>query len=323
MKAIVHTQYGPPEVAHLKEVATPVPVKNEVLIKIHASTVNRTDCGFRSAEYFISRFFSGLFRPNQQILGCEFSGIIEAIGPEVKTFEVGDAVFGLDDAKFGGHAEYKVIAENRAIATIPEGVSFQQAAAISEGAHYAWVDIRAAKIKKGQNILVNGATGAIGSAAVQLIKYLGANVTAVCDTKNVSLVKSLGADVVIDYKKEDFTQLQDKFDVVFDAVGKSSFGKCKPLLKKNGIYISTEFGKMAQNPFLAIITPMLGGKKVLFPIPATTKSDIEFLKMLVANRHYKPVIDRSYPLDDVVNAYRYVETGQKTGNVIIEVVKGI
>jgi len=317
MKAIVYTQYGPPEVAQLKEVEKPKPTKNEVLIKIYATTVNRTDCGFRSAEYFISRFFSGLFRPNQQILGCEFAGIIEAIGPEVKEFKTGDRIFGLDDAKFGGHAEYKVIAEDKAIAAIPEGLSYEIAAAIGEGAHYAWCDIRAAKIQKGQNILINGATGAIGSAAVQLVKYLGATVTAVCDTKNVDLVKSLGADVVIDYKKEDFTQLTKQFDVVFDAVGKSSFGKCKPLLKKGGIYMSTELGYMSQNPFLAMITPFLGGKKVLFPIPVTTKADIEFLRMLAAEGHFKPVLDRTYQLEEIVEAYRFVETGQKTGNVVI------
>ena len=317
MKAIVHTQYGPPEVAQLKEVEKPKPTQNEVLIKIYATTVNRTDCGFRSAEYFISRFFSGLFRPNQQILGCEFAGIVEAIGPDVKEFKIGDKVFGFDDVKFGGHAEYKVIAEDKAIAAIPEGLSYEIAASIGEGAHYAWCDIRAAKIQKGQNILINGATGAIGSAAVQLVKYLGATVTAVCDTKNVDLVKSLGADVVIDYKKEDFTQLTKQFDVVFDAVGKSSFVKCKPLLKKGGIYISTELGYMSQNPFLAMITPFLGGKKVLFPIPVTTKADIEFLKKLTAEKHFKPVIDRTYQLEEVVEAYRYVETGQKTGNVVI------
>ena len=317
MKAIVHTKYGPPEVAQLKEVEKPKPTKNEILIKIYATTVNRTDCGIRSAEYFISRFFSGLFRPNQQILGCEFAGVVEAIGPEVREFKIGDKVFGLDDAKFGGHAEYKVIAEDKAITTIPEGLSFDIAAAISEGAHYAWVDIKAAKIQKGQNILINGATGAIGSSAVQLVKYLGATVTAVCDTKNVELVKSLGADAVIDYKKEDFTQIKETFDVVFDAVGKSSFGKCKPLLKKGGIYISTELGYMSQNPFLAMITPFLGGKKVLFPIPVTSKADIEFLKKLTAENHFKPVIDRTYQLGEVVEAYRYVETGQKTGNVVI------
>jgi NADPH:quinone reductase-like Zn-dependent oxidoreductase len=317
MKAIVHTQYGPPEVAKLKEVEKPKPAKNEVLVKIYATTVNRTDCGIRSAEYFISRFFSGLFRPNQQILGCEFAGVVEAIGPEVREFKIGDKVFGLDDAKFGGHAEYKVIAEDKAVTTIPEGLSFEIAAAIGEGAHYAWVDIKAAKIQRGQNILINGATGAIGSSAVQLVKYLGATVTAVCDTKNVELVKSLGADAVIDYKKEDFTQLLETFDVVFDAVGKSSFGKCKPLLKKGGIYLSTELGYMSQNPFLAMITPFLGGKKVLFPIPVTTKADIEFLKKLTAEKHFKPVIDRTYQLEEVVEAYRYVETGQKTGNVII------
>ncbi len=319
MKAIIYTQYGPPEVVQLTEVEKPVPKDNEVLIKIHATTVNRTDCGFRSAEYFIVRFFSGLIRPKNKTLGNEFAGEIEAIGKDVKSFRLGDKVFGYNDTKFGAHAEYMVMGENESITTMPMNITYEESAPITEGAHYALCDIRAAKIKSGQKILINGATGAIGSAAVQIVKYLGAEVTAVCVTKNVDLVKSLGAKVVIDYTKEDFTKINQTFDVVFDAVGKSSFGKCKPLLKKRGIYMSTELGYMSQNPFLALITPLLGGKKVLFPIPTINKKDVVFLKELVENGNYKPVIDRSYTLEQIVDAYRYVETGQKIGNVVINV----
>jgi NADPH:quinone reductase-like Zn-dependent oxidoreductase len=319
MKAAVYTHYGPPEIVHLAEVDKPVAKDNEVLIKISASTVNRTDCGFRSANYFIVRFWSGLIRPKNPVLGCEFAGVIEAIGKNVTLFKPGDKVFGYNDTKFGGHAEYMTMAEDDSLTTMPENISFNEAAAITEGAHYALCDIRAAKIGAGQQVLIYGATGAIGSAAVQLVKHLGAGVTAVCDTKNTGLVQSLGADVVIDYLKEDFTTLNTRFDVIFDAVGKSSFRKCLPLLKKEGIYMSTELGYMAQNPFLALITPLFGGKKLLFPMPSISKKDVEFLKELVANGRFRPVIDRSYPLEQIIEAHRYVETGMKTGNVVITI----
>lgn len=317
MRAVVHTTYGAPEVVSLKEIAKPAPKDNEVLIKVFAATVNRTDCGFRSAQYFISRFWSGLFRPKYQTLGNEFAGEVEAIGKDVNQFHTGDSVFDYNDVTFGAHADYMVVPADGALATIPAHLSYEQAAPITEGAHYALCNIRAAKIRRGQQILINGATGAIGSAAVQIIKYLGAHVTAVCDTKNVALVTSLGADVVLDYTKADFTKLDARFDVVFDAVGKSSFGRCKPLLKKGGIYMSTELGYMSQNPFLALITPLLSGKKVLFPIPTIHKKDVEYLKMLVETGNYKPVIDRFYTLEQIVDAYTYVETGTKTGNVVL------
>lgn len=319
MKAAVNTKYGPPEVVRLAEIEKPVPKANEVLIKVHATTVNRTDCGFRSAEYFISRFFSGLFNPKNKTLGNEFAGEIESIGPAVKMFRTGDKVFGYNDTSFGAHAEFMIMPETGTITAMPEGLSFAEAAPITEGGHYALCDIRAAKIISGQDILINGATGAIGSAAVQIVKSLGAKVTAVCSTGNVELVKSLGADRVIDFTKEDFTGIDEKFDVVFDAVGKSSFAKCKPLLKKKGIYISTELGYLSQNPFLALITPLTGGKRVLFPIPTINQADVIYLKELVGSGKYKPVIDRYYTLIQIVEAYRYVETGQKTGNVVINI----
>ncbi len=319
MKAIIHTEYGPPEVARLAEVDKPSPQENEALVKIIASTVNRTDAGFRSAVYVISRLFSGLLKPKNKILGCEFAGIVEATGSKVSIFKIGDKVFGYNDLTFGGHAEYLTINENANVATIPSGLKFSEAAAITEGGHYALCDIRAAKIKAGDDVMVYGATGAIGSAAVQLLKYFGANVTAVCNTKNVALVKSLGADVVIDYQTEDYTNTAQRFDLIFDAVGKSSFGKCKPHLKEKGIYISTELGKRGENIFLALITPWLGGKKVLFPIPTINKTDVEFLKDLVTQKKFKPLIDREYKLEEIVEAYKYVESEQKIGNVILRI----
>ena len=319
MKAIVYTNYGPPEVAKLMEVSVPSPKNNEVLIKVYATTVNRTDAGFRSAQYFISRFWSGLLKPKHQILGCEFAGTIEEIGKSVTLFKKGDKVFGYNDKTFGGHGEFLTIAEDDSITILPNNVSFEEAAPITEGAHYALNNILASKIEKGQNVLVYGASGAIGSAAVQLLKHFNTKVTAVCNTKNVGLIKALGADLVIDYQTQDFTNTENKYHFVFDAVGKSSFKQCKPLLTEKGIYISTELGKHAENIYFALTTPILGGKKVLFPVPSINKTDVVFLKQLVENGVYKPVIERQYKLDQIVEAYKYVETGQKTGNVVIKV----
>lgn len=317
MKAVVYKKYGPPEVAQLAEVEKPMAKANEILVKVYASTVNRTDAGFRSAEYFISRFWSGLLRPKYPILGCEFAGSIEEIGRDVSAFKKGDRVFGFNDKSFGGHGEYLTIAENDAIAHIPANLPFDEAAPITEGAHYALCSIKASKIKSGQQAMVYGATGAIGSAAVQLLKYFNVNVTAVCNTKNVALVASLGADVVIDYQTRDFTMTNKKFDFIFDAVGKSSFGQCKPLLTEKGVYISTELGKNGENVFLALTTPFMGGKRVLFPLPSMNKEIICLLKDLVEKGIYKPVIDRKYTLEQITEAYKYVESGQKTGNVVL------
>jgi NADPH:quinone reductase-like Zn-dependent oxidoreductase len=319
MRAAINTQYGPPEVVSVMEVEKPQPKDHEVLIKVHTTTVNRTDCGFRSAEYFISRFFSGLFKPHNKILGNEFSGVIEAVGKDVTLFNVGDKVFGYNDTVFGAHAEYMLMPENGTIATMPENVTFDEAAPICEGGHYALVDIRVAKVSKGQNVLVYGATGAIGSAAVQLLKHFGANVTAVCATPHLALVKSLGADVVIDYTKEDFTNTHQTFDFIFDAVGKSSFSQCRKILTPKGIYISTEFGAYGANVWHTLLTPLFGGKRVLFPLPTINKEDVLFLKSLVEAGTFKPVIDRKYPLAQIVEAYKYVETRQKIGNVLIAV----
>ncbi|MFC2071818.1 NAD(P)-dependent alcohol dehydrogenase [Chloroflexota bacterium] len=323
MKAIVYTKYGPPDVLQLKEVVKPTPKDDEVLIKICATTVNRTDCATIRAKPFFARLFTGMFKPKKQIPGTEFAGKIKEIGKNVKSLKVGDKVFGFDDQGSGSHAQYMTISEDKALTTIPKNITYEQAAASTEGAHYAYNFIKKVNIRSGQKILVNGATGAIGSAAVQLLKYFDVNVTAVCNTENIELVKSLGANKVIDYTKEDFTKDKEKYNFVFDAVGKSSFAKCKPLLQSGGIYISSDLGYMAQNIFLPLITPiikpMIGNKKTVFPIPTDIRGSILLIKKLMEQGKFKAVIDRKYSLEQIVEAYRYVEAGHKTGNVVITV----
>lgn len=317
MKVITYTKYGPPEVLKLKEVEKPIPKDNEVLIKIHATTVNRTDCGFRKPEYLIVRLISGLIRPKKNILGSEMAGEIEAIGKDVNTFKKGDQVFGLSTLKFGAHAEYICVSEKGSITTKPNNMSFEEAAAVCDGLMLAMTYIREIDFKNVKKILINGASGSIGSACVQLAKFYGANITAVCDTKNLELVKSLGANKVIDYTKEEFTKNEQIYDVIIDAVGKSSYFRCRKLLKPGGIYYSTELGFLSQNIFLTLLTPIISSKKVRFPIPNDSKKDIVFFKELIEAGKYKAVIDRTYPLEQIVEATRYVETGQKTGNVVI------
>ena len=324
MKAAVHTRYGPPEVICISDVDKPAVTGHEVLVKVHATTVNRTDCGFRAAKPFIVRFFTGLIRPKVTVLGSEFAGVVEAVGRGVTAFRAGDRVFGFSEGRFGAHAEYLVMPDDGALATMPVNTTFEQAAPSTEGSHYALSYINAAKIRSGQRVLVNGATGAIGSAAVQLITSLGASVTAVCGAPHAELVRGLGADRVIDNTAEDFTSDEQAHDVVFDAVGKSSFGRCKRLLKPRGIYLSSDLGPLSQNPLLALITPLLGGKKVMFPIPPKHDQDgMRQFKDLIESGKFTPVIDRRYPLDQIVEAYRYVETGQKIGNVVISVDPGV
>jgi NADPH:quinone reductase-like Zn-dependent oxidoreductase len=321
MKAAVQTRYGPPEVVRISEVEKPTPQDYEVLVEVRATTVNRTDCASRSAKPFLMRFFAGLIRPRVKVLGNEFAGMVEAVGSGVTLFEVGQRVFGYNEGPFGGHAEYLAIPQDASLAVMPANVTYEQAAPGTEGSHYALSHIRAAKIRSGQHVLVYGATGAIGSAAVQLLKSLGANVTAVCATENVELVRLLGADKVIDYTAEDFTKGGAAYDVVLDAVGKSSFSQCRPLLKAGGIYISSELGRRFENPFLALIAPLHGalhgGRKVMFPIPKHDQEMVGYLKELIETGELQPVIDRTYPLDRIVEAYRYVDTGEKVGNVVI------
>ncbi len=322
MKAIVYNKYGPPDVLQLKEVEKPTPRDNEVLIRVYATTVNRTDCATIRAIPFFARIFTGLFKPKKQIPGTEFAGEIEAVGKSVSSLKVGDKVFGFDDQGSGSHAQYMTIKEDKVI-IIPDNISYEQAAASSEGAHYAYNFINKVDLKSDHNVLINGASGGIGSASVQLVKYFGANVTAVCNTKNIELVKSLGANKVIDYTKEDFTKDEQKYDFVFDTVGKSSFFKCKHLLQPGGIYISSDLGYMSQNIFLPLITPiikpMIGNKKTVFPIPIDVRGSLLLIKSLIEQDKFKTVIDRKYPLEQILEAFKYVEKGQKTGNVVITV----
>ena len=319
MKAVVYTKYGSPNVLQHKEVKKTIPKDHEVLIKIIATTVNRTDCGFRNPEYLAVRLVGGLFKPKKQILGSELAGVVEATGQHVKAFKPGDAVFGLSTFNFGTHAEYICIAENKSIIIKPANITFAEAAAVSDGGFLALANIRKIDFSKPPNILINGASGSIGTASVQFAKYFGAKITAVCNTKDFELLKSLGADEVIDYTKEDFTKNGQLYDVVIDAVGKSSFFSCRKILKSKGIYFSTELGYLSQNIFLALITPILGGKKVQFPLPKDHKEDIVFIKELMEAGKYKAVIDRTYPFEQLVDATRYVETGQKVGNVVITI----
>ena len=314
MKAVVHDRYGPPEVLRLEDVQRPTLEEDELLVKIHATTVNRTDTGLRSAEFFISRFFTGLRRPKRKILGIEFAGEVAAVGAAVTEFQVGDEVFGV---KSGAHAEYVCVRESGPVAHKPAGMSFEEAAAVCDGAALALACLRKADLRQGQSIVVYGASGSVGTAAVQLAKHFGAHVTAVCGTKNLELAASLGADEVVDYTREDFTKNGKTYDVVFDAVGKHSFRRCRRSLKRGGTFVSTDPGFLLHVPVLTLLTRRIGDKKVKLGITRYSKKDVLFLKELVEAGKYRAVIDRRYPLEDVVEATRYVETGQKTGNVVL------
>lgn len=324
MKAVVHTRYGPPQVLELGEIELPVAKDDEVLVRVYAATVNRTDCANLRARPFFMRFVLGLVRPKKRVPGTEFAGVIEAVGKAVTSLGPGEKVFGFDDEGSGSQAQYLAITEDKVVA-MPEGITFEQAAASSEGLHYAYNFINKVNIERGQYALVNGATGAIGSAAVQLLKYFEVDVTAVCATKNIELVRALGADRVIDYTREDFTEDDQKYNYVFDTVGKSSFFKCRKLLKPGGIYISSDLGYMSQNMFLPFITPIIkplfGNRKTMFPVPVDIKGSLSLVKKLIEQGRFKAVIDRSFTLEQIVDAYQYVETGEKTGNVVITVSK--
>ena len=320
VKAAVLTRYGPPEVVRVEEVPDPTPGPHDLLVRVHATTVNRTDCGFRAAHPWIVRFFSGLTKPKVRILGTEFAGVVEAVGSDVSSFGLGDRVFGFSEERWGAHAEYLTIPEDGPVAAIPPGFSFEEISPSTEGSRYADNIIRAAGIGKGHDVLVNGGTGAIGSAAVQLLKHLGANVTAVCAGEHGDLVRGLGAQRIIDFRTEDFTADSQTFHAVLDAVGKSSFGRCRRLLRPGGTYVSTDLGPYSMNPLLALITPPFGGRRVRFPIPKrASQAEIRRTKQLIESGEFKPLVDRSYPLAEIVEAYRYVETGQKVGGVAIAV----
>ena len=324
MRAVVYDRYGPPDVLRLEDVERPVPKEDDVLIKIRATAVTRADCATREANRrsglavtLLSRTISGMRRPRQRILGSELAGVVEAVGAAVTEFTVGDNVFASTGFRFGSHAEFTCVPESARIAHMPAGMSFEEAAAVCDGGLNALWCLRQANLQKGHMILVYGASGAIGTAGVQLAKHFGCDVTAVCNTKNLELVKSLGADRVLDYTRKDFTKNGQTYHVIFDAVGKHSFKRCEGSLKEGGRYLATDG---LRNLILALWTSRFGDKKVVFSIPPRyTKQDVLFLKELIEAGSYRAVIDRCYPLEDVVEAARYVETEQKTGNVILTV----
>lgn len=322
MKAVICTKYGPPEVLQLQEVEKPVPKDNEILVQILATSVHIGDCrmrGFHVPPMFRLpfRLSVGFRGPRKKILGSELAGVIEAVGKDVTRFKVGDGVFGDTESVLGTYAEYVCLPEKAALATKPANLTYEETAAGPVSALAALHYLRKANIRKGQKILINGASGALGTAAVQLARHFGAEVTGVCSTVNVELVKSLGADTVIDYTVEDFTKSDQTYDIVFDAIGKSSFSRCKDLLTKQGVYVLSL--PTLVFTLQSLWTGMVGGKKAVAGIPKSTAENVVFLKDLMEAGELKPVIDRTYPLEEMVEAHRYVDTGRKKGNVVITV----
>ncbi len=317
MRAVVHDRYGPPEVLRVAEVERPAPQEGEVLVEVHASTVTRSDTGFRSLEYPFSRLFTGIRRPKRTTAGMEFAGCVAEVGAGVTELRVGDEVFGIG---WGANAEYVTVAESGAIATKPSALTDEEAAAIADGSLLALTCLRPAEPLQGKSVLVYGAAGSIGTGAVQLlVHHFGAEVTAVCDTKDVELVRSLGAASVLDRLREDFTKNGKTYDLVFDAVGKHSFRRSRRSLKPGGMYLTADLGFMYHVPLVVLLTRFVGDKRAKLAIGRYRKEDLLLVKELVDAGKYRPVIDRSYALDEVVEATRYVETGQKTGNVVLRV----
>jgi len=316
MKFAFRTKYGGPEVLQIKEVPQPRPGPNEVLVKVYATTVNRTDCGILWGKPYIVRFFTGLFKPKKQIPGTDFAGEVASLGDEITEFQVGDRVFGLDDNGLCTQGQFVCLPLEKVV-PMPDNITYAQGAASLEGAHYAYNFINKVRFKKGASVLVNGATGAIGSAMVQLLAVSGVKVTAVCSGRYAEQILERGAERVIDYTRVDFTQDPEQFDCVFDTVGKSTFWKCRNLLKAKGVYISSELGPRSQNIFLSLLTPIGRGKKVRFPLPVNCRRSVELMKDLIEKGKFKPLLDRSYPLHEIHKAYAYVRQGMKIGNVIL------
>ena len=319
MKAVVQDRYGAPEVLRLEDVERPVPTEDQVLIRIHATTVTQTDTHARAARPFFWRFFAGLRRPRWRTLGVELAGEVEDVGAAVTEFKVGDHVFGSAPG-FGAHAEFICLRERGPLAHKPAGISFGEAAAICDGGIQALATLRAADVRVGQRIVIYGASGSLGTAAVQLARHLGAHVTAVCNTRNVELVRSLGADEVVDYTKEDFRKNGGQYDAIIDAVGKYTFLRARRALRPGGVYVPTDLGPlMLETLVMVLATRWVGSKRAKFAMAPPNRDDVLLLKELIEAGRYRAVIDRSYPLEQVVEAHRYVETWQKTGNVVLAV----
>jgi NADPH:quinone reductase-like Zn-dependent oxidoreductase len=318
MKAAVNTRYGSPDVIEVREVPKPEPAAGEVLVEVHATTVSRTDCGQLRAHPFFMRLVTGVIRPKQTILGTDFAGKVEAVGAGVTSYASGDRVFGLTPGGHGGHGEYLCLPEGEAFAAIPAGLGFHEAA-VCEGAWYANSGLRALELGAGQKLLIYGASGAIGTAAVQLAKFYGAEVTAVVATRHIELARSLGANQVVDYTFQDYTQIGETFDFVFDAVGKASYFECRPLLKPQGIFAATDLGPHSQNLLLTFWGAVSRSKRVIVPFPMDRRDFVPFLAARLEAGDFRGVIDRRYPLEEIADAYRYVETAKKTGIVVIDV----
>lgn len=319
MNAAVYTKYGPPDVVQLGEVAKPVPEDDEMLVRIHTSTVTPTDCAFRQANPLMIRFMNGFMRPRNKVLGTLLAGEVEAVGKDVTKFQVGDSVFGSTDTNFGAHAEYLCMPEEGVVAVKPANMSHEEAVGVPEALTPLYFLRELAHIQPGQKLLINGASGAVGTYAIQLAKHFGAEVTGVCSTRNVELVKSLGADRVIDYTQEDFTRNGQQYDIIFDAVGKSSFARCKGSLTPNGRYLVTVVSLPVVLQMLW--TSKIGSKKAILGFAGLnfSQENLLYVKKLVEDGKLRSVIDRRYPLEQIVEAYRYVEEGHKTGNVIVTV----
>lgn len=314
MKAAVIDRYGPPEIQSIRRVAVPEPSAGEVRLEVHAATVGRTDTATLRGHPFFARLMTGLLKPKMQTLGMDFAGVVDALGDGVSSFKVGDRVFGISPENFGAHAEYLCIPADGAIAHIPDNLPFDQAV-VGEGAWYAsgTTDMLA----KGDRCLIYGASGAIGTAAVQLAKARGAFVVAVVGTRHLELAKNLGADHVVNYETEDFTKIGERFDLVFDAVGKTSWRACRPLLNKDAVFSATDLGPGWSNIVLSTWFGITGSRRVRIPFPENAPGFIRQLADLMARGQFQGVFDRSYALEDIVDAFRYVETEQKTGIVVI------
>ncbi|MBM6400292.1 quinone oxidoreductase family protein [Phycicoccus sonneratiae] len=322
MRAAVTSRYGPPEVVRVEEVPDPVPGPADLLVRVHWSTVNRTDCAYRTASPWFIRSVAGWRGPRHPVGGTELAGVVEAVGADVGRFAPGDRVFAYVEGRFGAHAELALVAASAMVARVPDGVDLASAAAATEGGHYAWSFVRRCGLRSGQSVLVHGATGAIGSAAVQLLVDAGMRVTATAPTAHLDLVAGLGPERVVDWQREPLSAAGGPFDAVLDTVGTSTFAQCRPLLAPGGVYSSSELGPLGQNVPLAAIGLAQKGRRVVFPVPFADAEMTEYLRSRLESGAFRPVLDRTYVLDDVVDAYRYAGSGQKVGTVLLELAGG-